>query len=247
MFSASDGKDYQFAYEVLRDPAASPTPGMVEVHHFYHWISVDGVPWKAYAGELPIAEEFIDHIRQRGGDPKYMRIVDSVESSPIKDSDSLQMSNGIYNPMPQIVGGYHHPVVFNNACSSWRLARRFATRGASAYVGTSLAVLNTVAINVATVFGASVAAGNRVGTSLFKAQRDFVKQSGYTPYLMHGYLYGRCTRPPARLPLKPFVAQTLRKVLTSCEVASREDDPKKWEPIFAFLKDEITTLIASDR
>ena len=120
-------------------------------------------------------KDFIELERRRKGDPKQYDIIESIESPPIKSSDSLQMHDFAYCPMLQNVGSYMHPVVFNNACSSWReFAIRYGCNGASVYIGTSLDVLDSLAYKVAVSFAGAVAIGKNAGYALFRAQKEFV-------------------------------------------------------------------------
>jgi hypothetical protein len=167
---------------------------MIHVEHFMSFLSLDSVSWKDEEGKRrmgagDILKDFIEFDKRRAGDPKQFDIVESTQSPPIKSSDSLQMNDFAYCPLPQGVGGYMHPVVFNNACSSWReLAMRYGCAGASVYIGTSLDVLDSIARTVVVAFARAVAVGKNVGYALFKAHKKFTTELGYTPYLMYGYL-----------------------------------------------------------
>jgi hypothetical protein len=124
------------------------------------------------------------------------------------------MHDFAYCPMPQVVGGYMHPVVFNNTCSSWReFASRYGCSGASVYVGTSLDVLDSLARKVAVSFARAVAIGKTVGYAIFRAQKEFIPQLGYTPYLMHGYLFTAV--PPIPQSESPPALIVVKRILES--------------------------------
>ena len=214
---------------------------MVEVHHFYRWLTIDGIRWQDFPTGV-VHQEFFDFVREHGGNPAHMRILNSVVSPPIRASDSLQMHDGVFIPLPRTVGGYHFPIVFNNACSTWReLASRYAGAGAAVYIGTSLPVLNSLAIEVTTNFGRAVASGRVISRSLYQAQRSFIQSAGYTPYLMHGYQYTQCTPPPARLLRGLLVMRKLKiavEQLSDCD----EDERSRRQAILDFVAKEIAGL-----
>ncbi|PWT84461.1 MAG: hypothetical protein C5B58_04695 [Acidobacteria bacterium] len=258
LFTTDDGREHEITYDVLRDAAASPTPGIVEVHHFYRFISLDGVQWDDSAGKKRIGageilKQFIKVSGEHRSDPKKMRIKASRESPPIRASDSLGMYDGAWRPLPQIVGGYHMPVVFNNTCSSWReFAVQYGCSGAAVYIGTSVPVLDSVAQNVATRFATLVSAGRAAAPSLYQAQRTFIENSGYAPYLMHGYAFTKIQPPPVSLPLKVMVTRKLQMVHESCVRAAADDSPDEkskrgWDSVLHFLLDEIKSLWPSVR
>jgi hypothetical protein len=253
LFTASDGREHEITYDVLRDAAASPTPGMVEVHNFYRFVSLDGVDWTDSEGKRQIAaghilQEFIKYSREIAGDPRKMRIKASIESPLIRASDSLAMSDGAWRPIPQIVGGYHFPIVFNNACSSWReFALEFGCGGAAAYIGTSLPVLDSVAHDVARRFAASVVSGRAIGSSLYNAQQNFIAHNGYAPYVMNGHMFTKLQPPPFRLFVELIAARRLKMVYDSCAEAAAADSQSEaakrgWSSVFHFLRDEMESL-----
>jgi len=258
LFTTDDGCEHEITYDILRDASASPTPGIIEVHHFYRFISLDGVKWDDSAGKERIGageilKEFIKVSGEHRGDPSKMRIKASRECPPIRASDSLGMYDGAWRPLPQIVGGYHMPVVFNNTCSSWReFVVQYGCSGAAVYIGTSVPVLDSVAHNVATKFAASVAVGRAAAPSLYQAQRNFIEDNGYAPYLMHGYAFTKIQPPRLGLPLEVIVAGKLTTVHESCAEAAKADcaDEKSkrgWDSVLHFLVDEIKSLWPSVR
>ena len=112
---------------------------------------MDGVNWthdtakeRIKAGEL--MEDFVQHTGANNEISDGREIITIVESKRMKGFEALKMSDGNYFPMPRMVGGCHYPVVFNNACSSWRgQSMEFGCNGASIYIGTATDVLNPVA------------------------------------------------------------------------------------------------------
>lgn len=250
-FSDRERNIHEIVYDVVRNVSGSSTPGMIRVDHFMRFLSLDGVTWTDETGKRRInaggiLKDFLQMDRRRGGDPKQFQIIESVESPPIKSSDSLQMNDFVYCPLPQVVGGYMHPIVFNNACSSWReFASRYGCSGASVYIGTSLDVLDSLAREVAVSFARAVAIGKSVGPALFRAQKRFVQQLGYTPYLMHGYLF-TTVRPLPRSAPPPalIVASKIIEALANYEESwSREPKgEREFEATKNFLQNELALL-----
>jgi hypothetical protein len=258
LFTTDDGREHEITYDILRDAAPSPTPGIIEVHSFQRPISLDGVQWddpvgKQRIGAGEILKQFIKVTRENRADPRKMRIKASSESPPIRASDSLGMYDGAYRPVPQIVGGYHMPVVFNNACSSWReFAMEYASGGAAVYIGTSVPVLDSVAQKVSTKFAASVVGGRAAAPSLYQAQQSFIEDNGYAPYLMHGFAFTKIQPPPVGLPLEIIVTNKLKMVHQSCAKAAEansadEKSKRGWDSVLHFLVDEIKSLWPSVR
>jgi hypothetical protein len=153
-----------------------------------------------------------------------------------------------YSPNILDVGGSYCPVVFNNSCSSWGvLSMRIGCRGASVYIGTSLDVLDYFASAVAVNFTKWASLGRNIGYSLFKSQKAFTAQHGYTPYLMHGYLFTSIRRVPVRVEAKQIAASRILGVLKSWD-ENPETNVRRSSAINgikSFLRDELTSLMQS--
>ena len=242
-------------YELVKQLTPGQQPDRVEVLDLRRWLSLDGVSWSDSAGKEAIGagailREFLDLCRQRRGDVQQMRILDFSNAHSVRFSDALGMHSGdIYIPMPQNIGGYHRPIVFNNACSSWReLAARFVGHGASIYIGTSVDVLDSMAFNVACKFARDASAGKSLGHALYRAQKSFVTELGYTPYLMSGYLFTHLRRlSSAALPA--IVHSRLQQAVELHARDNREDPAHRWQvdSITRFLEKEIRLLSEAQR
>ena len=250
-FCDRHGKKHEISYDVVRNLSLTSTPGMIHVESLTRFLSLDGISWnddaakrRINAGE--VMKDFIELERRRKGDPKQYDIIESIKSPPIKSSDSLQMHDFAYCPMLQNVGGYMHPVVFNNACSSWReFAIRYGCNGASVYIGTSLDVLDSIAYKVAVSFAGAGAIGKNAGYALFRAQKEFVPQLGYTPYLMHGYLFTTILPLPRSAPDPAMiVAKRILEALATYQAGWSDDAKAKhqMEATKNFLQNELTSL-----
>ena len=149
------------------------------------------------------------------------------------------MADGNYLPIHEDIGACHYPVVFNNACCSWRtLAKNLGCSGAAVYIGTATDVLNIVAAQVASSFARAVTSGKCAGIALFRAQKEFTRQFGYTPYLMHGYVYTKLNNPNSR----SSPSRVRERCLSAIEAASRLPDSDRKSSIVTFLMQELEGL-----
>lgn len=244
-FPDRKGKFHEFCYD--RGLSICPSPGseLFEVLVLYIPISMDGVSWaddsakeKIKAGEL--LEDFLHHERMNKEGPNASEILSNQESLKIKGFEALRMSDGNYFPMPQMVGGFHYPVVFNNACSSWRSqSTEFGCNGASVYVGTATDVLNSVAVVVASSFVKAVTSGKSIGIALFRSQKNFTEQFGYTPYLMHGYLYTNLANPPSG----SGNSRVVERLGSAIEAVKRLPNSNKHTATLNYLEQELSGLL----
>ena len=200
-FRTNDGVTHSIVYDSTLSVSPCPRTGLFEVIESKHWVSLDGVTWDDTDGKTRIdagalIEQYTEFIRKCTHAEKLKSIANTEDAGIVKGSAALKMSDSNYMPAFHNVGGYKAPVVFNNACSSWRgFADAFSYHGASVYVGTGCDVPNTLAVQVARAFARRASRGNPIGTSLYRAQKQFVSDLGFTPYLMHGYLFTKLSPP----------------------------------------------------
>lgn len=204
---------------------------------------MDDVRWSDERGKTEIQAgnlwaDFLQH--RKTCEIENLEVLNTTESENIKGSDALRMGDSNYFPIPQIVGGYHYPIVFNNACSSWRnLARNFGSGKASAYIGTATDILNSFAVSVASDFVKAITSGKSVGPALFRAQRKVTAQLGYTPYLMHGYLFTDLRNPSPRLSR----ARVIARVASAIELNLQHSDSDATRSATSYLKRELARLL----
>jgi hypothetical protein len=197
----ADGKEHTICYDFTVSFSYNATSNLVETLEFHSPVSLDGISWRdkekkktINAGKL--MADFIQYNRAKEKLPDERQYLSITDCDKIRHSSALGMSDGNYFPMPQVVGSYHYPLVFNNACSSWHtLATNFGCGHTSIYIGTSINILDSIAFDVATKFSHAITSGKDVGISLFRAQKDYIAKFGYAPYLMHGYLYMKLKNP----------------------------------------------------
>lgn len=250
-FPARNGTYHEICYD--RIISASPTPefianpspdGLFQVMFLFLPISMDGVSWNDCQGKERIEagdllRDFLEHAQNHKEHSEARQFLSNVESRGIKGFEGLQMADGFYLPVHEDVGGCHYPVVFNNACCSWRtLAKNYGCSGASVYIGTATDVLNIVATESASSFAKAVTSGKSIGIALFRAQHGFTKQFGYTPYLMHGYFYTKLNNPDSRL----GPGRVRERCVEAIAAASRLPESVRKASIITFLKQELEGL-----
>lgn len=251
-FRTSDGKEHSITYDLVTSFAPEPGKDLVEVTEFTRWISLDGIDWSDSEGKDRIDTDYIlkQYVEKRKGrkiDYDDSSIVEISEVSKIKYSDALQMSDFNFIPMPTELGGHRYPLVFNNACSSWReLAHRFAVAGACVYIGTSVPIQNPVAIDVVTTFTNLTTRGRTLGFALFDAQKSYISQLKYTPYLMHGYLFSKCLSFGSREENSKYCIQELTKSIKKWDQKSKSNEPEEViensKRISEFLRNQLELL-----
>lgn len=240
------GNLHTVCYERVLSGFHSPTEetdDLFEIMVMKRWISIDGVDWsddakKEEIGAGDLIKDYIDYERSMDRSTKKPDLISVTESGCVSDSDSLGMHGELsYLPMPHNVGGCHHPIVFNNSCSSWRaLAHRFSNGGAAVYVGTTTDILGaSVGVATADKFVRNITLGHAVGVALHRAQKILITEFGYTPYLMSGYLYTRLDEPP----IKQRESRAALRILDAIKAAQREPTSQARSGILKFLKDEL--------
>ena len=123
---------------------------------------------------------------------------------------------------------------------------RFGCNGACVYIGTSLDILNSIAISVAKSFAHHVASGRAVGPSLYRSQKQFIRDHGYTPYLMHGYIFTKIARVVGGAPARVLV---VRRLLEAAEIlkgsgAGNDAYNREVESALIFIGEELARLHA---
>ena len=245
-FPDRDGNLHTVCYERVLSGFRSPTDDLFEITTMKSWLSLDGVEWgdearkeEIEAGEL--IKDYIDYSRNMKRPATKPDFISITDSGRVRDSDSLAMCGGLsYLPLPRMVGGCHYPLVFNNACSSWRaLASRFGCGGASVCGGTATDILGTsFGVTTANKFVSEITSGRAAGVALYRSQKNLIAESGYTPYLMNGYLYTRLDKPP----VKQRRRRAMLRILDAIEAANREPASEGKPGVLKFLKDELSAF-----
>jgi len=247
-FPDRKGNLHTLCYDRVLSGFHSPTESttdLFEITTMRSWISIDGVAWsddgkKKEIGAGELIKDYLDYCRNIRRGRIKPDLISVTDSGTVRDSDSLAMCSLSYQPLPHVVGSGHFPVVFNNACSSWRaLAIRFSCAGASVYVGTSTDILNSVGILVASRFAKESTSGRTIGSALHRSQKKLTAEFGFTPYLMNGYLYTKLGNPSLEqrdLRVQNRLADTIRAL-------SRLPDSHGTSAAKKYLKDELRRFL----
>ena len=248
-FITSDGKEHIIVYDLATSFAPEPGTDLIEVLEFVRLVSLDGVDWSDKAGKKRIdagnlMKQYMEKRKGRKINQKDIALIETSDIKKIKYSNALKMTDFNFIPTPTELGNHRYPLVFNNACSSWQeLALRFSVAGACVYIGTSIDIPNPVAIDVVTKFASLLAKGRALGHSLFSAQKSYISQLKYTPYLMHGYLFTRCLPFGSREKNAKYFLQELAKSIKKWDEHiksnQKEEIIKNSKKISSFLRNEI--------
>jgi hypothetical protein len=199
---SDDGTTHTLIYECVITLALGPNPELVEVVDFKKFISLNGVPWTDEEGKETIAAGDILRLFMKSWEKSKLasdasRSIDATSCNEVQFSDCLKMVDGNYKPVPNLIGGWVHPIVMNSSCSSSReLFQWFIGKGASCYIGTTRDIPDSMASAVSKRFADTVARGAHVSAALHEAQRTFMSDLGYSPFLVYGYQFTRLAVPP---------------------------------------------------
>lgn len=145
---------------------------------------LDGVDWNdprkketLYVGTA--IKDFAD--RRRSLEPTSKAQIPRVVGSA-----AMAMSDDNYIVGSQSIAAHGTPIIFNNACVSWReLSGRFMFAGARAYVGTVVPVLDAEASEVATRFFRKHY-GKPLAHAVWAAQNEVYGDAARRPYVVSG-------------------------------------------------------------
>lgn len=189
---SSKGSTHKIIYDLYASFAPVPGEENVIVTEMIVPVSIDGIPWsnKARIREDDNAryfnlKEFIEEIKHNDQREKVLKTEDS---QGIKFSNALKLYKLTWIPAMHVLGETRYPIVFNNACSSWiAMAGRFIFAGASVYIGTTKSIHTAMATKCGIDFITSCLYQLPMCKALFGAQKSFIKQLGYSPYLYWGH------------------------------------------------------------
>lgn len=248
-FKTLDGKTHSICYDEVLSLSAEPNTDMFHIVQYMKFVSIDDVNWSDNEGKEKInVRQLVNRYSKCEHDSK--KEIDKIERKEIcdidivKGSSVLKMHDSNYLIAFHQVGGHRLPIVFNNACSTWHeLAVRFAIGGSSAYIGTSIDINNLLAIDIVLKFTKHILSGMSLGKSLYESQKDYIKDFGYTPYLMHGFIDLHVNQ------YKPFnnISERFHTILkyelesfeSYAESIEGDELRDNAEPIIKFLREEL--------
>ena len=254
-FYSSDGREHTVCYDLVASFAPDLYSDLIQVTELKRWISLDDVLWSDKEGEKKIEagkliEDYLRYIKNRSTEQERNDLIKTSDTGIVKHSNALKMYDFNFVPIFNRIGGNTHPLVFNNACSTWReLAYRYSIAGTSIYIGTSIDIPNSIAVEVSTKFSKLILEGKPSGFALYSAQKEHIKNYGYALYLMNGYIF---TKPkqtkPTKNTEKKFFKNLLReanqwkKYLDNNSVKELKNNAAR---VVVFLESEINSFVKS--
>jgi len=189
---SSNGITHEIVYDLYASFAPVPGEDDVAVTELIVPVSIDSILWtdKKRLREDDKASHFnlVEFTREIKHNDKKEKVIKIEDRKGIKFSNALQLYKLSWIPALHVVGETRYPIVFNNACSSWiEMANRFVFAGASVYIGTTKDINTTMASNCATKFIEFALKQKSMLFSLFRAQKTFVRELDYSPYLYWGH------------------------------------------------------------
>jgi hypothetical protein len=189
--TSSKGIINDVVYDLYACFALQPGEDKVTVTELIIPISIDGILWtdKKQLRDNDRARHFnFEEFRKDLNYDKKEKIIKTEDREGRKFSNALQLYKGSWIPALHEVGDIRYPIIFNNACSSWiEMANRFLFAGASVYIGTTKDINTIMAFDCGIKFIEFALKQKSMLFSLFRAQKTFVKELGYSPYLYWGH------------------------------------------------------------
>ena len=188
---SSNGITNEVVYDLYAGFALEPGKDKGILTELINPVSIDGIPWidKKQLRESDRARHFnFKEFRENISYDKREKIIKTEDRKGIKLSNTLQLYDAPWFPALHAVGDTRYPIIFNNACSSWiEMANRFLFAGASVYIGTTKDINTTMASNCGIKFVDFALKQKSMLFSLFRAQKTFTGDLGYSPYLYWGH------------------------------------------------------------
>ena len=189
--TSSKGIINDVVYDLYACFALQPGEDKVTVTELIIPISIDGILWtdKKQLRDNDRARHFnFEEFRKDLNYDKKEKIIKTEDRKGRKFSNALQLYKGSWIPVLHVVGDIRYPIIFNNACSSWiEMANRFLFAGASVYIGTTKDINTIMAFDCGIKFIEFALKQKSMLFSLFRAQKTFVRELGYSPYLYWGH------------------------------------------------------------
>lgn len=190
--TTSKGTTHRIVYDLYASFAPVPEERNVIVTEKVVPISVDGILWSDKKRKKENVNtqhfnllEFIKEIRHNNEREKVLKTEDC---QGVKFSNALKLYHFTWIPTMHVVGETRYPIIFNNACSSWiEMASMFIFVGASVYIGTTKDIISTMAKECGRDFIKWCLLQESMSSALFEAQKQFIIQLNYSPYLYWGH------------------------------------------------------------
>jgi hypothetical protein len=190
-FINSTGERFEFVYDLFPSFSGRFIDGKMMVQELTVPVSVNGISWYDKRGLEEQAKGF--SLREyfspkREAERKERKPIKTELCEGVKFSNALKMKDFNWIPVMSTVGDNYYPIIFNNACASWMsMGEKFVYAGASAYIGTSKDINTSVAAACGSRFVELAIKRRSMLYALFDAQKEFINQLGYSPYLFWGH------------------------------------------------------------
>lgn len=237
--TSSKGIINDVVYDLYACFALQPGEDKVTVTELIIPISIDGILWtdKKQLRDNDRARHFnFEEFRKDLNYDKKEKIIKTEDRKGRKFSNALQLYKGSWIPALHSVGDSRYPIIFNNACSSWiEMANRFLFAGASVYIGTTKDINTTIASDCGIKFIEFALKQKSMLFSLYRAQKTFVRELGYSPYLYWGH--PDISLRPTYLDTQKIRRQRIQDVISGLHKMLLEcNDERKKKTIKCYIK-----------
>jgi hypothetical protein len=247
-FVDRQGATHEFEfYEVV---GFGPVEGdRVQVTRKAIFKSFDGFPWKSEPLEAYPAYVFEDMMKAIKSD-KDDGVIRVRYDSPISLSCHIQCHDSIHQGEFQSLGGFGHPVVFNNSCSSsHELEAQFIHAGARAYVGTLWSMGNETATEAAVTFYKEIVTSGNLLAALVAMNGSIRNPDYLNIYILWGLHFSSLHKPSGKSDRKIFEALIASYFMWMKKIATTPDPEARRNsiPIAKFLLETILERFSTER
>jgi len=224
-----------------------PGTELVRVQEFIGFVSLDGIGWNdpEKKKKLYVGTAILDFMEMLKNNKNELKLVNAVDVPRVHKAMALKMYDDNFIPIFHSMGDHNSPIIFNNACSSWKeMSGRFIFGGARAYVGTMFDVTGIEAKELA--YNLFTKHGSRfLVFALWRAQNDTYDTKRH-PYVMIGPHFTRI-RPEKKVDIIDFLISRLKAAITSyrshVNKSEEEDIKRNSNEIAEFLESELNKLV----
>jgi hypothetical protein len=245
-FTDKEGIERKLVIDSAVGFGSEPGSDMVNVTEFMRFFSLNDIRWDdpEKKKKLYIGSAITDFTELMRNDDPELQLLTATEIRRVKGSMSLKMYDHYYIPVFHSIADHNTPIIFNNACSSWReMSGMFLFAGARAYIGALFDVTGLEAKEIAlSLFHRH---GRRsLPFALWRAQNE-VYDTLRHPYVMLGPHFTRLRF--ERNDKIQYLAGRLKKAILNrrhqSETAEKEDVKRNASEYAKFLEKELESFI----
>lgn len=194
-------------------------------------VRIDGIFWDDEEGKRELdagdlLRQFVD-LHRTPKLPAELVLQNRYDLPRVGYSNAIALHNGAFHFLGVHSLGHHeHPLVFNNACSSWaELGKKVMFAGARAYVCTARAVENPAAKEVAVGFFRAALGGTALAEALWSASYDVPRARGV--YVFAGLPFATLKLPPRGVDIRKRWGERAQQIEASLRsYLNREADAR---------------------